>query len=229
MQAKKQRKTILILIFIMIIIAGCKTVEFTPESETIEKKVGDIQFELRYVSEAETVELLGKDYNPYYGYPGKLPRKQFFIFETSITSESSEAEIKLRDITISLDESSPSKARSQTTLDLDWKAYYKTDSERARKKSNMKKTMSGDTITITPDQPFQGWIVFLPSVSTALLQNILIAPKDGPSNAVIHIPAKTAAGDEGIVEIEMNMGEMMRDSLDEEIVPANTGIFSEDA
>jgi hypothetical protein len=223
-------KRILILPFIaitLLLLSSCQSTEFTPDTPVLEKTVGDIEFQLRYVGEKESRELLGDEYNPFYNFPGKMPRKQFFVFDTLITSESSEVEIELRDITISLDGRAESRARSRRTLDIDWSPYYEDDFEEAQKKTNMKKTMSRDTIIVTPDEPFQAWIVFLPSISDAFLQNILITPKDGPANALISIPAKTADGDEGIVEIEMNIGEMMGDAAQEELAPSNTGIFEE--
>lgn len=222
-------KRILFLPFVaitLLLLNSCQSTEFTPDTPVLEKTIGDIEFQLRYVSETETRKRFGDEYNPYYDYPGRVPRKQFFVFDTVITTESSEVEIVLRDITISLDDRAESRARSRRTLAIDWSPYYKTDFEEAQKKTNMKKTMSSDTIIVTPDQPFQAWIVFLPAISSDFLQNILIAPKDGPANAVIRIPAKTAAGDEGIVEIEMNIGEMVGEDLQEE-TPQNTGIFGE--
>ncbi|MBF9018068.1 MULTISPECIES: hypothetical protein [unclassified Oceanispirochaeta] len=223
-------KRILILPLILmtlLILTACQSTEFTPDTPVIEKTVGDIVFQLRYVTEQESRKRFGDDYNPYYNYPGKLPRKQFFVFDTTITTMSSEVEIKLRDITISLDDRSESRARSRRTLDIDWQPYYDSDFEQAQKKANMKKTMSGDTIIVTPDQPFKAWIVFLPSISSDFLQNIFLVPKDGPANALIRIPAKTDSGDEGIVEIEMNMGEMAGTAAQEEATPSNTGIFEE--
>ncbi len=217
--------TVLVTLFF----TGCKTTEFIPETETITRNIGDITITMRYISEAETVEKFGTNHNPYYRYPSKLPRRQFFVFETSIVTEESDLSINMRDITISLDGGNQSKARSVSTLDIDWKPYYKTDSEQARKKANMRKTMSGNSIEVTPDQPYNSWIVFLPAISKTSLQSMVKAPVDGPADILIRIPATTAAGDEGVIEIPMNLSAITAGVDDEENLPRNTGIFSEDA
>ncbi|MDC7234445.1 MAG: hypothetical protein PQJ58_14525 [Spirochaetales bacterium] len=223
-----KQKILLILLPVLLILSSCKTTEFTPETPVINKTVGDVEFTLRYVTESEIAEKHGTKANPFYRYPGKLPRKQFFVFETSIESESTELEISLRDITISLDGMAESRARSRRTLAVDWQPYITADFEESQMKAKMKKSMSSDTILVTPEESFKAWIVFLTPVSDAFVQNIFSAPKEGPSNAVIRIPAKTASGDEGIVEIPMNMGVMAGNSEESE-KPVNTGIFSEDS
>lgn len=223
-----KRLYLLSLFTALMFLNSCTTTEFTPDTPVLNKTVGDVVFNLRYVSESEIAQVHGTKANPFYRYPGKLPRKQFFIFETSIESESTELEINLREITISLDGMAESRARSRRTLAVDWQPYIKADYEESQMKSKMKKSMSNDTITVTPDEPFKAWIVFLTPVSDAFMQNIFSAPKEGPGNATIRIPAATRDGDEGIVEIPMNMG-VMAGSSEEEQKPVNTGIFSEDS
>ena len=73
-----KRILILLLPAAVSLLTGCQSTEFTPSTPVTTQRAGDIEFELRYVSEKETREVYGDDYNPFYNYPGKLPRKQFF-------------------------------------------------------------------------------------------------------------------------------------------------------
>ncbi len=205
------RKIFPTLLFLLLVLSSCKTVQYNYEDQVITHEVADITVKMTLLSEAHLQELFGKEENPFINYPSKFPRKYFFVFETEITTQTS---------TVSFDRMNSSlkignayyKGANQYNLPRDWAPYYENDRAELHMKTKIKQTLKPDDFTVSPDNPFTGYLVFL-------------VPVGEEREGTVQLPAFTPDGDEGVIEIPFAIEKF----IDGEVaVPSdNTGIFAE--
>ncbi len=205
------RAIIPVLLFSLAILTGCRTTTYQPTQDTIEYKISDIQFRLTPLTRDNLIELYGKDENPFIDFPGKLPPRYLLVFDTSITTETSEVEFSRETITISIGESTY-KASNYFTLNSNWNSYYDNDTQALHMRNRINKTLKPSEFSASPDAPFKGFLVFLIPIKDA-------------TKGTIRIPAKTPQGDEGVIEIPFTLEKYI--GKDKAIPSENTGIFAE--
>jgi len=98
------------------------------------------------------------------------------------------------------------------SLIQDWSPYFGSDSEELHMKSKINKLLGSDKITVTPETPFQGLLVYLIPVSES-------------ADALMHIPARVPGGDEGVMEIPFKLMKFI--DGEKERPSENTGIFAQ--
>ena len=203
------RLLLLLLILLSLTVFACKTVDYQGELQVIETQVADIHLKLTLQDRESLLNMYRKDENPFIDYPGKFPRKYFFVFRTEITSETSTVEFNQSDITIQAG-SETYKCLNTFTLKKAWEPYYDSDRQQLHKEIIINKTLKPADFIVTPEAPYKGTIAFL-------------IPKPEETEAVILLGAKTPEGDEGVIEIPFEI----KMNSDEGFPQENTGIFAE--
>ena len=187
-------------LYLLLTLAGCQS----PKSPiapgiVIEQNLGDISLKMTLLTEEELVKRHGRDENPFYAYPGKVPRKDFFVFDTVITTENSEINFILDEILLTLDTGITDNAKNRNTLLGTWDFYLKNDISQAQMKRVIKQNLSENKFMVTPSEDYKGYIVFLVKSEAA---------KEG----ILQIPAETAEGDKGIIEIPFHFAQEAKGS-----------------
>ena len=179
--------------------------------EVIEHQVSDIHFQLIPLTREDLIEKYGKESNPFIDYPGKLPRKFFLIFDTVITTEQSEVEFSRDTITVTIGNSTY-KTLTYFSLQTIWNAYDESDRASLHRKKTIMNTLKPSAFSAGPVNSFKGTLAFL-------------IPLKEDTKGVLHIPAKTPEGDEGVIDIPFTLEKYIDG---EKAVPSeNTGIFAQ--
>ncbi|OQY31629.1 MAG: hypothetical protein B6241_13450 [Spirochaetaceae bacterium 4572_59] len=177
----------------------------------IEEQVSDIHFKLTLLDRPSLISQYSKEDNPFIDFPGKLPPRYFFVFETEISTEVSTVDFSQKNITMQI-ESDMYKCSNTFTLKKAWEPYYENDSQELHMGRTINRTLKPADFTVSPDKPYKGTLVFLVPIKEA-------------QEATIMIPARTPEGDEGIIEIPFTLKKMVDGK--EEVPSENTGIFAQ--
>ncbi|MDA3955197.1 hypothetical protein [Oceanispirochaeta sp.] len=174
------------------LLAGCQSHESPiAPGVVIKQDLGDISLTLTLLTEEELLKRHGKSGNPFVAYPGKIPRKDFFVFDTTISSESRKVLFNMQEILLNLDTGVSDNAKSRATLLRTWDFYLKDDNSKAQMKRIIKQNLSDNSFTAAPGEDYRGYIVFLVNTEAA---------KEG----TLLIPVETSDGDKGIIEMPFN-------------------------
>ena len=199
------------LIATLISLFGCRSVDYVPSQDTIVYKLSDITITLTPLSQENLISSYGKNENPFINYPGRLPHKTFVVFDVEIRSQNTILESSRRNMELIL-ENVVIRGENKESLTNAWNHYFSSDRQELHMKKTIRELLREDMFTVTPDNPFQGLIVFL-------------IPLKETSDALLRIPAKTSGGDEGIIEIPIKM---LRFQNGELVMPEeNSGIFNQ--
>lgn len=203
-------KKITYMIFLLLLFTfwGCTSKPTMTTLKPLTKKVADITFSLKYLSEKELLSLHRREGNVFADYPGRIPPKKTIVFALDISTEETIVNFNINDIHLSIGEQTGA-SKTQYQILRAWQSYLKEPTAERKAKKMVKQRMFIDEITVTPETPASGWIVFLENY-----------PDSG--SAVLSIEMSTDNGDAGTIEIPMDF------SIDETQLSfiENTGIFS---
>ncbi|QEN08426.1 hypothetical protein EXM22_10680 [Oceanispirochaeta crateris] len=199
------------LILLTTVFAGCASVDPYIGEQIIQHQVADISFTFQLLSEDHLKNLYGKTENPFINFPGRFPKKEFFVFDTEISAETTTLDISRSTMSILIG-SDVYKASNDFNLTRAWTPYFASDREQLHMKNKINKLLKPANITVSPENPFKGLLVFL-------------VPQSEDIDAVIRIPAVSQEGDEGIIEVPFKVKRMVVGTNG--TVEKNTGIFSE--
>ena len=198
----------------ILLLTSCMTKSpVATEQKTVTAQIADIGVELTYLTRDTLIDRHGSNryynQNPFVDYPGLFPRKNVVVFETRITTQESTIEMNIREIELKIGEKS-GKATTVLYLRNLWKAY-KDDQGWPKIERATRQFMFPDDITIDPDNPALGYMVFPYSY-----------PREGGAG-LLTMTFSTPEGDKGTLEIPMQFSE---DGADPYAESENTGIFA---
>ncbi len=202
----------LLLALAVLVLTACQTVDYQSELQVVEHHVSDISIKLTLLDRNTLIDRYGKEDNPFIDFPGKLPRRFFFVFDLEIETEESEVSFSQKTMAINIG-SNQYRASNDFKLKKDWEPYHETDNQMLHREITINKTLKPAVFTVSPDKPYKGLIVYL----------IPVSDEASPESSII-LPAKASNGDEGIIEIPFDL---VRYEGGEKAVPSeNTGIFA---
>lgn len=161
-------------------------------------QVGDITFKATHLSSSELNKRHGKINNPYTGRPKGFVFDTI-VFELEISSTESTLFFNLTDCQLKI-EGNAESADNRMRFLSDWRPYTINAGKSAiadyfTLKQKVDKTMLPNKVTVTPEKPIKGYIVFNG-----------MYPK-GLGESSIKIPVSMANGDGGNVRIEFILTE----------------------
>ena len=210
---RKFTQLILLLVSGALLFTSCRTVDYQSELQVVEQQVADIHIKLTLLDRNTLIDRYGEEFNPFIDFPGKLPRRYFFIFDLEIDTETSVIDFSQKNMAINIG-SDQYGAMNDFKLKRDWEDYNENDRQKLHRGITINETMKPVEFTVSPDNPYKGLLVFLVPVSN----------DTSPESSII-LPATASNGDEGIIEIPFKLA---RYEDGEKAVPTeNTGIFAE--
>ncbi len=188
------------ILFSLLLVGSCKTLEVEPQTEMVSQDFGDMTFSMRFVPEKELVDRYGVERNPYYRFPGKLPRRFFFVYELEINSRETELLIDLKSISMELESGASFSPRSPRQMENDWRPYGSRPEYNTRM-GKMKASAAPEKIAVSPKKPYKGNIVFLIPLTEGFFENLFTPNRiTRPSEAILTLPVETAQGDKGLID-----------------------------
>lgn len=204
------KKILTIMGLILLGLTSCNTTHPVSENKVVKENVGDIEIQLEILTEAQLKDEFGFKDNPYYNFPGKMPRKYIIVFDCSITAETSTVKFSMEDIVMDLDTGYTDNAKNRTTLLRSWDPYIDSDITEANMKRKIRAGMSENDFTVSPETPYKGYLVF-------------IMRTEGSTMAGINIPAETLSGEKGVINIDFPLIESAPEGIEDSIFSASEG------
>ena len=149
--------------------------------------------------------------NPYIDHPSKITKKRLVVFDVNITTEESTVLFELRENSLMIGGQTAQGTTRQLLANL-WKGYASQE-EQAGLHDLMLRSMLEREISVSPDNPAQGYIVFAHNYP------------EGGGDGLITFHVKTPDGAMGTLSESI---QFTNKGVEEEGDTMNTGIFSEE-